>query len=136
MFGRYMQPVTPAGGEKVNWVNYKTGVPGISFRMEADTRHASIDIVLAHKDAETRREHYDKLLHMKSLLHEATQEDWLWQPELTDEYGKPYSSIGTTIHNVNIMQQEDWSALISFFKPRIIALDAFGDNAKLAFDVW
>lgn len=136
MFGRYMQPVTPAGGEKVNWVNYKTGVPGISFRMEADTRQAAISIILANKDADTRREHYAKLLQMQNLLHDATGEEWLWQPELADEYGKPYSSIGTAINNVNIMQQEDWPALISFFKPRIIALDAFWDNAKLAFDVW
>ena len=25
-FGRYMQPILSADGEKVNWVNYKTGM--------------------------------------------------------------------------------------------------------------
>lgn len=134
-FGRYMQPVVPADGERVNWVNYKTGIPGISFRMDADNTHASIAIVLAHKDDTIRAQHYAQLLQLQTLLHNELAEEWTWQENTTDEYGKSISRVGTSIHNISILKQEDWPALISFLKPRIIALDAFWSNVKYAFEI-
>ena len=37
-FGRYMQPVLSSEGERVNWINYKTGAKHIYFRMDAGTK--------------------------------------------------------------------------------------------------
>ena len=31
-FGKYMLPVQPAGDEKINWINYKTGIKGIFLK--------------------------------------------------------------------------------------------------------
>ncbi|MBL7682767.1 MAG: DUF4268 domain-containing protein [Flavipsychrobacter sp.] len=134
-FGRYMQPVLPADGERVNWVNYKTGIQGIAFKMDADTQHAGISIVLSHPDATMRQQHYTQLQQLKTLLHNELNEVWTWQQDVQDAYGKTYSRIGTTASGINIMKQEDWPALISFFKPRIIALDAFWSHVKYAFEV-
>lgn len=134
-FGRYMQPVVPADGERVNWVNYKTGIQGISFRMDADSKQASIAIVLSHKDAGMRAQHYAQLLQLQTLLHNELGEVWTWEENTTDEFGKPISLAGTTISGINILKQEDWPALISFLKPRIIALDAFWSNVKYGFEV-
>ena len=39
-FGLYMNPVLSSEGEKINWVNYKTGEKGIRFKMHADNRSA------------------------------------------------------------------------------------------------
>ncbi|TVP42967.1 MAG: DUF4268 domain-containing protein, partial [Mongoliibacter sp.] len=36
--------------------------------------------------------------------------------------------------DVNVMEKDDWPAIISFLKPRIIALDAFWSNIKPAFE--
>jgi len=38
--------------------------------------------------------------------------------------------------DVNIFKQEDWPKLISFFKPRIIALDEFWSDAQDSFDLF
>ncbi|MFC7667142.1 hypothetical protein ACFQT0_06705 [Hymenobacter humi] len=35
---------------------------------------------------------------------------------------------------VNLFSRDDWPALISFFKPRIIALDAFWADAQYTFE--
>lgn len=134
-FGRYMQPVASADGEAVNWVNYKTGVPGISFRMDADNQHASIAIVLAHKDSALRAEHYAQLLQIKTLLHNELGEDWTWEENVTDEYCKTFSRISKQVAGISVLKQEDWPALISFLKPRIIALDAFWSNVKYGFEM-
>lgn len=134
-FGRYMQAVPPADGEKVNWINYKTGVPGISFRMNADSKQADIAIVLSHPNTDTRHQHYAQMLQLKNMLQDATNEDWNWEAEAQDEHGKTFSRIGTTTTGINILNTEDWPTLISFLKPRIIALDTFWSNVKYAFEV-
>lgn len=129
-FGQYMQPILSADGEKTNWINYKTGVPHIHFRMDTDNRQASIAIVLSHPDTGIQQLYYEQLLQLKAMLRDATGEDWQWQPMITDEHGKIISRIGTYIDGLNINRTEDWPGLISFFKPRIIALDAFWSMAR------
>jgi hypothetical protein len=52
----------------------------------------------------------------------------------TDEYGKIVSRISKNIDGVSIFNKDDWPAMISFFKPHIIALDEFWSDAKYAFD--
>ena len=43
-FGRYMMLVQSAGIEKVNWVNYKTGIKGVFFKMDVGISEAVIAI--------------------------------------------------------------------------------------------
>ncbi len=132
-FGQYMQPVLSADGEKINWINYKTGISGISFKMDADARQASIAIVLSQPDTGRQQLYYDQFLRLKTMLHTTLGEEWEWQPIIQDEYGKTISRIGTYI-NSNIHNNTDWPTLISFFKPRIIALDEFWSMAKYGFE--
>jgi hypothetical protein len=35
---------------------------------------------------------------------------------------------------VNLFNRDDWPALISFFKPRLVALDEFWNGAQYAFE--
>jgi hypothetical protein len=129
-FGQYMKPIPSAWKEKVNWLNYKTGVKDIFFRMHADNKHAYIGIELAHNDPVIRHYAFEKMQIWKSILEELTGEPWDWHLEMFDEHGRPISMISISLTAVNIMRQEEWPALISFFKPRIIALDAFWADAK------
>ena len=124
-FGRYMQPVLSAEGEPVSWLNYKTGVAGIHFKMDADRDHAVIMIQLSHSDTGTRQLQYAQFLSLKSMLYGALgEEDWVWKQD---------SSIHKIITGVNIHQQMDWPAIISFLKPRLIALDEFWSMARYSF---
>ena len=134
-FGRYMQPVLSADGEKTNWINYKTGKPGIYFKMDADNKRAGIAIEIAVADDAARRGYYEQFVQLKEMLHETLGEGWTWQQDVQDEYGKTTSRIGKEITGVNINNNEQWPELISFFKPRIIALDAFWGMAKYGFEV-
>jgi len=40
------------------------------------------------------------------------------------------SFIGIQLAGVNVMQKQNWSKIISFLKPRLIALDAFWGDVK------
>jgi len=133
-FGQYMSPVLSAEGEKVNWVNYKTGEKNIAFRMRADNKTGSIAIELTHKDKDIQQLYFEQLLELKKFLQAATGEDWRWQLHTTDEYGRPVSRIYAEIEGVSIFRKEDWPRLISFFKQRVVALDEFWSNVKYSFE--
>ena len=132
-FGQYMQPITSSEGEKINWVNYRTGAKDIYFRMEADKTHASISIELSHADHHAQASYFDRLQKLKSIFTETMNEQWTWERLVPDEHGKLVSRIYSEMKNVNIMNQSDWPALISFFKQRIIALDSFWNSIKDTF---
>jgi hypothetical protein len=133
-FGQYIAPQLSADGLKVNWVNYKTGIKHLYFRMEADKRSASIAIVITHPDAGIQELFFEQFKELKNLLHSSLQEDWDWQLHSIDDSGKTISRIFMQIDGVSIFNKSDWPVLISFFKPRIIALDEFWSDAKYAFD--
>lgn len=133
-FGKYMQPVLSADGERRNWINYKTGIAGIYFRMDADTEGASIAIVLSQGDAGLRQQYYERFMQLRMVLQNVLGEEWDWQPSVGDEYGKTVASIGKEMQGVNINRSEDWPQIISFLKPRIIALDAFWSMVKDGFE--
>ncbi|MCR5888702.1 DUF4268 domain-containing protein [Hymenobacter sp. J193] len=133
-FGQYMQPIPGAEGERVNWVNYKTGLKHVYFRLHADARHATIGIELTHPDAGLRELFFEQFREVRPLLEEATGEAWRWEPEAVNESGQPVARIYQELRPANLFNRDDWPQLISFFKPRIMALDAFWSTGQYAFD--
>lgn len=134
-FGRYMTPVLSAEGEKINWINYKTGEKHVNFRMDAGNRSASIAIEITHPDPVVQQLFYEHFAQLKHVLHAELGEEWQWQLRITDEHGKSVSRIYKEIADVSIFKKEDWPVLISFFKERMVALDAFWSNVKYGFEV-
>ena len=133
-FGQYIAPHTSAEGLRVNWINYKTGIKHVYFKMQADKRLANISIEMSHPDAGIQELFFEQFKEYKNILHSSLNEDWLWELHGVNEYGKTISRIYTEIDDVSIFNKADWPALISFFKPRIIALDEFWNDAKYGFD--
>jgi hypothetical protein len=106
----------------------------VYFRLQADNRHASIAIELTQPDAGVRELFFEQFLELKPLLHEALGEPWRWELHTTDANGLPLSRIYTEMQPVNLFNRDDWPALISFFKPRLLALDEFWSGAQYAFE--
>ena len=134
IFGKYMKPVPSAEGLPINWVNYKTGVKNVFFRMNAEQKKTSISIDITHGDLETRKLFFEQFVAFKKIFSDVVNEDWNWELNAVNEYGVPLSQISTTIHDLSIFNQQNWPALISFLKPRIIALDQFWTDVKPVFE--
>lgn len=133
-FGKYMKPIPSAEGLDINWINYKTGVKQLFFRMNAEQHKASIAIVIAHTDAETRSLYFEQFKALKQLFNSALGEEWDWEPAAINEYGVGLSQISKTLQGPSIYNQQHWPELISFLKPRIIALDEFWVDVKPIFE--
>jgi hypothetical protein len=133
-FGQYIAPHLSSEGLKVNWINYKTGVKNVFFRMDADNNRGYIGIELTHTDPEIQQMYFEQFELLKEILHETLAEEWIWKLHTEDEHGKIISRIYKEIEEVSIFNRNHWSDLISFFKPRIISLDQFWEGAKYSFD--
>jgi hypothetical protein len=134
-FGQYMAPVPSAEGVKINWVNYKTGIKDLNFKMEADNKVATISIVMAQADIARQTIFFNQFMQLKNVLRDVLQEEWQWVLHMQDENNKTLSGIYTSLAGVNIFKKEDWPRIISFLKPRIIALDAFWNDVRDGFAI-
>ncbi len=134
-FGLYMAPIPSAEAVKINWVNYKTGIKDLHFKMYADNEAAIISIVLTQADAERQTVFFKQLMSVKNILKDALQEDWQWALHAKDEHHKTISHVYISLGGVSIFKKEDWPLIISFFKPRMMALDAFWNDVKFGFEV-
>ena len=136
IFGQYMSPILSSEGEKINWINYKTGVKGLQFKMNVVQDTAFISIEINHPDIAEQKIIFEKLLQLKHILNNSQNEKWNWLLHTPDENGKLVSKVYKERKGINIMRKEDWPALISFFKPRMMALDGFWNSVKYGFEEW
>lgn len=133
-FGKYMSPVPSSEGIKINWVNYHTKTKDVYFRMHTGPKHATISIAIEHADPDIREMYFEQFLELRDLLHASLQEEWSWQLHAVSDDGKVTTRIFKELPNTSVLNKNDWPALISFFKTRIIALDEFWENARYSFD--
>ncbi len=133
-FGQYIAPQLSADGLRTNWVNYKTGIKHVYFKMQADKHSANIAIEISHPDAGIQELFFEQFMEFKTMLRSCQNEEWEWELHGQNEYGKTTSRIYKQLNDVSIYNKNDWPSLISFFKPRIISLDQFWSDAKYGFD--
>ena len=133
-FGRYMSPVPSAEGLKINWVNYHTRIKDIYFRMDAGQKSAIISISIEHRDPGIQQLYFDQFRDLKAYMETFLEEEWEWELHATIGNGKLISRIYKELPGVSVFNKEQWPELISFFKPRIIALDHFWQDARYSFD--
>ena len=136
ILGQYMSPVLSSEGEKINWINYKTGVKGLQFKMNIVQDTASISIEINHPDATEQKIIFEKLFQLKHKLNISLDEEWNWLLHTYDENGKLVSKIYKESKGISLLRREDWPALISFLKPRMMALDEFWNSVKYGFEEW
>jgi hypothetical protein len=132
--GQYLSPIPSADGIKVNWLNYKTGVKHVYFRMQADKKSSYISIDITHTDPDIQELYFEQFKELRVVFEDTLKEEWQWELHVTDENYKMVSRIYKEFSPVNIFNQNDWPKLISFFKPRILALDEFWSMAKYSFE--
>lgn len=134
-FGKYMQPVPAASGEKIHWINYKTGIKGIQFKMEADNTSAYVAIQFSHPDEIMQKKYFDVFVGLKKHFEKIAGKSWSIKEthETADFKIIPCAII--ELQGIKIFRESDWPAIISFFKQHIIALDMFWEDWKAGFEM-
>lgn len=133
-FGKRMKKHVSAETESnINWINYKTSVKNINFRMEANNKFSSLTIEITHKDTTMRDIFYEQFTEMRNYFHDTLREEWVWNEHDFDKFGNPIASISTRLDGYNVMIKDNWNRLYQFFEPRMVRLDTFWCDAKETF---
>ncbi len=127
--GQYLKPIPSEEGEKINWINYKTGIKEIQYKMNAEKNYAfaGVDIV----GTEDRR---NQLFKVFETLRDELSPELLWVQNVENDAGNVVDRIYADLEDSSIYKKEDWSELISFFKQNIIAFDKFWVENKFIFE--
>ncbi|CAG5085026.1 DUF4268 domain-containing protein [Parvicella tangerina] len=124
-FGKYMGKHQSSLGKNIKWVNYKTGLKDIYFRLKADSKTADISIEIQHKDDGIRELFYDQFLELKTIFTSMVGE-WIWEKEVYNQHGQKISRIYIPIEGkVNIYIKDTWKECFEFFEQNIVPLDEF-----------
>jgi Domain of unknown function (DUF4268) len=129
-FGKYMALHPSASGEKVNWINYKTGVKLVQFRLEVNEKKAGIYIELLKAELEVQKKLFNQLNRDIDLLIGYTDANWLSESQSTTTEGRIISRIYQERPDVNVYFKSDWPAIISFLKFELIGVDKFWTEQK------
>ena len=86
---------------------------------------ATIAIEMSHAEVQRQTIFFNQFVQCRKILKDALQEKWQWVLQAPDAHNKITNRIYASQTGVNVFNKEDWPAIISFFKPRIIALDSF-----------
>ncbi|MBS7332133.1 MAG: DUF4268 domain-containing protein [Weeksellaceae bacterium] len=135
-YGGYMKLQMNAEGERINWINYKTGVKGIYFRTNVDRKFAEVMIQVDHPDPDFRQMIWEQLEEYEIVLQGYLGEDWIWTAQDFDDDGKEISTIKIRLENVSIFRDSDWPTIITFLKERMINLDEFWCDHKESFEIF
>jgi hypothetical protein len=134
-FGSFMKLQTSSAGEKINWLNYKTGIKDLYFKTNVDNKCAVISIEMHQKDSEIRELIFEQFEEFQPLFHSYFEKEWIWYPEFSDE-GKLTSKIELKFENVSIFRESDWPEIIRFFKQNLLKLDEFWNDVKDTFEMF
>ena len=134
-FGTYMSPVPSATFEKVNWVNYKTGIKGIIFKLDAIKNTTSVTVEIFLKDTMLQHQYFEIFNNFTAELQKIGVNKWVFQKDYFQENKGFVSLIAAELKNVNVFKEDDWPTMISFLKQYMLGLDKFWASYKPAFEL-
>ena len=125
-FAVYMRKHKPTNHPKTKWVNYRTGVRDLYFRLNTNGRKAQVCIDLQHNDEGIRVLFYEQWLELRKVFESIAGSEWKWEADVYDaETYQTLSRISVETEGLNYFNKEDWSALFQFFEKHMVPLDEF-----------
>ncbi|MFA5620046.1 MAG: DUF4268 domain-containing protein [Weeksellaceae bacterium] len=135
-FGQYMK-LQPLDGEgKVNWINYKTGIPGLEFKTDVDNKSAVVRVEINHRDLEIQALIFEQFMELKAYFEAATGDDWIWLQAIFDDNGKPVCRIEKRLENISVFNEKTWPEIITFLKENLMKMNEFWVNVKDIFEIF
>lgn len=129
-FGLYMKPVPGAETEHPHWINYKTGLAHIFFHMFTQERTVQIGIEFRHASPQHRDTAMAHFISQQAFFQSVAGNGWMMDEAFVAEGGNTIATVYQSKNGLSVLNKEQWPEIISFLKPRIIALDAWWSFAK------
>lgn len=112
------------------WIRYNTKIKGLSFKFHFDTKKACIALDL-EDDLENRINCWEKLVALKSILHNEYLPEAIYEETYYLENGKEISRIYLPLEQkVSIHNKNTWRDVMEFFNVNMLLFETFFEEYK------
>ena len=132
--GQYLAPIPSAAGVRINWINYKTGIKGITFTSHADNNTACVAVEIFNNNTMLQHHYFDLFHKFAPEIGGINLSEWKYEKEYLKYTGKTISFISAELKAVNLYNEAEWPEIISFIKKQLMALDLFWNEYKPEFE--
>ena len=129
-FRKEMRSTRSSNGKSINWINYPTDVKGVYLRLEADGNGVRMCFDIQPKDDGIRSILYEQMTELKRVMEDTVGEADCWNEFDRVFNGRNVSRIYWEDKSLNFYKNEDFEAIKSFFKVKLIAFDEFYQEFK------
>jgi len=116
------------------WLLYDTKIKDFSFKFYVDNKKAQVLIDIEHRDNTKRKQYFEKIESLKTILEEEYIRNMVFEKSFTLESSKTISRIWVEKLNVSSSNRNDWDKIFDFFYEKMTALEYFfyeyGDYIK------
>ena len=131
-FGLYMKKYNQRLG-RVRWVNYRSNVKDVFFRLDISPKRAKFSIEIQHVDDGIRALFFEQFLELKTVVGETIGKDLIWEAESFNNFNQPASSIFCELDSVSVYKKEDWQKTFQFFEKKMVGLHQFWEEFQEVF---
>tara|TARA_B110000211_G_C13966714_1_gene503112 strand:- start:111 stop:572 length:462 start_codon:yes stop_codon:yes gene_type:complete len=128
-FGIYMKKHAELSENKIRWVNYRTGVSAVRFKIEADNKKTCVAIDIIHPDEGVMQLFYEQFQEFKTML-QSDMDELTWEEAHYNATGQMNMRIFTEMDTLSMNNEEHWGDLFRFYEKNMLALHEFWENSK------
>lgn len=118
---------------RVKWVNYKSNVKDVYFRLDFTEKKATFSIELQHRDDDIRALFYEQFLELKKVLTDSVKDELVWESLVFNDFDYPTSRISSELLDVKLYNKDTWSAVFQFFESNMVGLHRFWTDFGMIF---
>ena len=126
-FGVYMKKHNVRYG-RVKWVNYKSNIKDVYFRLDINPKKAAFAIELQHTDDGIRALFYEQFIELKTMLNNHVDNQLIWEELAFNKYQQPISRMYIELPDVSIYNKDDWQSAFQFFEKKMTGLHEFWEE--------
>lgn len=122
-YGKRTALMPTDNGRKKKWILFKTGIPDLVFKFEAERKLARVCIDFEQKDLTKRVLFWEKFESLKTILNDSIPSELIWDEFYELESGKVISRIYCQLEGVSLYNKGKWPAMFDFFVENMTSIE-------------
>ncbi len=129
-FKTYMSKHRGNSGKRMNWLQYKTDLPDLYFRLETNKNSIRVCFDIQHKDKDIRSIVWEQMGELKQVLINEMEEEGIWNEHHFNEFLPDFCRIYWGKEGLNYLRENDRQAIFEFYEDKLVRFDRFYDTYK------
>lgn len=129
-FKAHMSKHRGNSGRRMNWLQYRTDLSDIYFRLETDKNAIRVCFDIQYKDEDIRSIIWEQMGELKQVLINEMGEEGIWNEHHFNSFLPDFCRIYWEKEGLNYLRENDRQAIFDFFEDKLVRFDRFYDTYK------